>query len=529
MIKKSLILIFLFTSIPVIIKAQVHLEWVRLYDGGFNDAAKGLSVDGSGNSFVTGYSYISSSNNDWVTIKYNSSGDSQWVQRYGGSGADNNIPNSMSMDGSGNVYVTGTGNSQMTTIKYSMSGNQQWIQVYTAAGKLGGFSNAVVNYGSGITYAAGATYEINTSYDCRLIKYNSLGTQQWTQSYLGAEELDDNFNAVAMDAAGNIYATGYSYEGFTSDYDYLTIKYGPNGNELWVRKYNGVNNGFDFASAIAVDNAGNSFVTGAGQGAGSGYDIVTVKYNSSGVQQWVKYFPGPAGASAIITDDSGNVIVTGSWVAFNEGGNFVTIKYSSNGIQKWAQSYNGPDNSQDFSSSIALDSLGNVYIGGYSAGNGSEFAIVAVKYSNSGVQQWVQRYTGSENSNNTLAHVKLDNENSVYISGTSSNNYVTIKYSQTVGVSSSQDQVPEKFSLEQNYPNPFNPVTHLEFRISDLGFVTLKIYNILGKEIETLVTENKSAGTYSEEWNASDYPGGIYFYELKVNDYSEARKMLLLK
>jgi hypothetical protein len=435
----------------------------------------------------------------------------------------------MSMDGSGNVYVTGTTNSQMTTIKYNTSGNQQWIQVYTAAGKLGGFSNAVVNYGSGITYIAGATHEVNTSYDCRLIKYNSLGTQQWTQSYQGAEELDDNFNAVAMDAAGNVYAAGYSYEGFTPDYDYLTIKYNPNGDELWVRKYDGNANGFDFASAIAVDIAGNSYVTGAGHEAGTNYDIITVKYNSSGVQQWAKYFPGPAGASAIITDDSGNVIVTGSWVAFTEGRNFVTIKYSPDGTQKWAQSYNGPENTQDFSSSVAVDSLGNLYIGGYSAGNGSEFDIVSVKYSNTGVQQWVQRYIGSENNNFSPVTIKLDGGNNVYVSGTSANNYVTIKYSQPVGVNSVSDQIPEKFSLRQNYPNPFNPVTHLEFGISDLGFVSLKIYNILGKEVETLLNENKSAGTYSVEWNASEFPSGIYFYELKINEFSETRKMLLLK
>jgi len=88
---------------------------------------------------------------------------------------------------------------------------------------------------------------------------------------------------------------------------------------------------------------------------------------------------------------------------------------------------------------------------------------------------------------------------------------------------------PETYSLEQNYPNPFNPSTSIQFRIPENSFVTLKIYNVLGKEITTLVNEKLNTGKYEIEWNASEYPSGVYFYQLKTNDFAETKKMILVK
>jgi len=85
------------------------------------------------------------------------------------------------------------------------------------------------------------------------------------------------------------------------------------------------------------------------------------------------------------------------------------------------------------------------------------------------------------------------------------------------------------FSLSQNYPNPFNPSTHLEFGISKLGFVSLKVYDLLGKEVKTLVNEVKPPGIYSTEFDGSDLSGGIYFYKIEVGHFSQVRKMILVK
>jgi len=90
-------------------------------------------------------------------------------------------------------------------------------------------------------------------------------------------------------------------------------------------------------------------------------------------------------------------------------------------------------------------------------------------------------------------------------------------------------QNPERYSLSQNYPNPFNPVTHLEFGISDLGFVSLKVYDVLGNEIKTLVNEIKSPGVYKVVFDGSNLSSGMYFYKINAGEFTEVKKMTLLK
>lgn len=90
-------------------------------------------------------------------------------------------------------------------------------------------------------------------------------------------------------------------------------------------------------------------------------------------------------------------------------------------------------------------------------------------------------------------------------------------------------EIPSKYDLAQNYPNPFNPVTNLEFGISNLRFVTLKVYDMLGKEVSTLVNEKLNPGTYKVEFDGSSLPGGVYFYRLTSGDFTDTRRMMLIK
>ena len=89
--------------------------------------------------------------------------------------------------------------------------------------------------------------------------------------------------------------------------------------------------------------------------------------------------------------------------------------------------------------------------------------------------------------------------------------------------------IPSSFKLEQNYPNPFNPVTKINFAIPVRGIVTLKIFDILGREIKTLVNEIKSAGNYSVDFNGSEFSSGVYFYQLKAGNFNDTKRMLMIK
>ncbi|MEO8447251.1 MAG: T9SS type A sorting domain-containing protein [bacterium] len=103
-----------------------------------------------------------------------------------------------------------------------------------------------------------------------------------------------------------------------------------------------------------------------------------------------------------------------------------------------------------------------------------------------------------------------------------------IAYS-VVGVNLISTETPENFTLSQNYPNPFNPSTNLEFKIMETGFVSLRVYDELGREVAKLIDEVKSAGVYEVQWNAAGLPSGVYFYRLTAGNFTDVKKMTLLK
>ena len=98
----------------------------------------------------------------------------------------------------------------------------------------------------------------------------------------------------------------------------------------------------------------------------------------------------------------------------------------------------------------------------------------------------------------------------------------------TAGIQN-ESEIPESYFLKQNYPNPFNPSTKISYSIPELSFVTLKVFDVLGNEIATLVNEEKPVGNYSVEFIAGDLPSGTYFYRLTTNNFSETKKMILLR
>lgn len=98
-----------------------------------------------------------------------------------------------------------------------------------------------------------------------------------------------------------------------------------------------------------------------------------------------------------------------------------------------------------------------------------------------------------------------------------------------VGISANGTEIPLTYSLSQNYPNPFNPVTSFEFRIAEFGLVKISVYDALGREVETLVNNELNPGTYKAEWNASKLNSGVYFYKLTTGNFTETKKMVLVK
>ena len=246
-----------------------------------------------------------------------------WVERYNGPGNSYDAARALAVDGQGNVYVTGGSNSadytsELTTIKYGSDGQKVWERRYTA--EIGGYPTsegtgralAVDNQGN--VYVTGDSGVYPNGPDYVTIKYSPEGQELWVRRYAGPGDSEDRALSLAVDGPGNVYVTGLS--GPLTNYDYVTVKYSAAGEELWVRHYNGPGNGHDVAAALGVDGQGNVYVTGESAGSGTGNDFATVKYSAAGEQLWVRRYSGPGnqiyeGATALAVDGQGNILVTG--------------------------------------------------------------------------------------------------------------------------------------------------------------------------------------------------------------------------
>ena len=144
--------------------------------------------------------------------------------------------------------------------------------------------------------------------------------------------------------------------------------------------------------------------------------------------------------------------------------------------------------------------------------------------SNNGLN-WVQKNSGLITKNIRSLYVK-----SGYLySGTYRMGLWRCFLSEIIGINNISSKIPKSSFLFQNYPNPFNPITSIKFQVENNRLVTIKIYDIIGKEVTTLVNENQSPGIYEVMFDGSTLPSGVYFYKLVSEGYSETRKMLLIK
>jgi hypothetical protein len=335
--------------------ANGNRVWAKTFNGSGNykDGAVDLAVDAVGNAYITGYAYVGNGQGDdydYVLVKYDPNGNLLWSKYYSGNGGED-IPRSLKIDAAGNAYVTGYswGNyANYATVKYDRDGNQMWAKRYS-----GGFGE--------------------------------LATE------------------VEVDANGSVYVTGYSGHSVAGDAeDFLTVKYSPTGEQLWVNRYDSLpGNRNDQAAELEINAAGDCFVMGLSDAFSNGYTILQKINGASGTTAWTKnlnpydeqekdleYRP-----YAMKLDPSGNVVLAGQiYDYFNDDLDVYVTKLNAEGVAQWTKTYDGPGSGDyDGDPKLALDALGNVYVGISSEGF-ANFDMQIIKYLPNGNVDWTYRF-----------------------------------------------------------------------------------------------------------------------------------------
>ena len=545
--------------------------------GGGEDYGYDIAVDGLGSAYITGYTYSTDfptegeyqtdqSYTDAFVTRLNSSGNALVYSTYlGGSGAD--WGTCIAMDTSGNAHITGHTNSSgfpTTPDAYDTSYNGAYDAFVTKLSSTGSlvystylgendldYGRDIVVDGSSNAYITG--YTSSTDFpttegafqqtfqgghlggDAFVTKLNSSGNGLVYSTYLGGSEADFGYG-ITVDGSGNAYITGYtSSTDFPTEGEYQTDQ---GGWDAFVTKLNSSGNGLiystylggsaeDIGWGIVVDGPGNAYVTG--------------HTNSSG-------FP--------TTPDAYDTSYNGGYDAF-------VMKLSATGNLVYG-TYLGGDN-DDEGHSIAVNGLGNAFITGHTLS--SDFPTEGAYQTN---QDTTDAFVTKLNSpGSALAYstyfggcsvdkgrgIVVDGSGNAYITGgTSSTDFPTTPDAYDTGfngyydafvtkfdfgepndvVEFDPDNLPTDYNMSQSYPNPFNPTTTIEFNLPKRSNVTVKIYNVLGQQVQSLVDQELSVGNYKVTWDGSTFGGGhastgVYFYRIVTEDFTETKKMVLLK
>lgn len=571
---------FVFGGTMITIKYNSSGDSVWVSRIGFD--GRSIKVDGSGNVYVAG-----ADTGGAALFKFDPSGNLLWEKQYAGPGQFDYFTD-LEIDASGNLCVTGFSldiGFDLVAAKYDPSGNELWFYRDVLPGNFDVFAVPVLSIDPSdnifLAYVA-MINEKTFDMDYLTVKLNSAGSEQWKRTYDGGASLFDGPNAIDADNSGNVGVTGGISDTDTS-FAYGTIKYNSAGDLQWSRKYDYSLSG---AMDIEFDNSGNAFITGqAGEENPPWYgDYVTIKYDVNGDSLWVRKYAGiinsgDAGKSLAL-DAANNVYVTGISSSLNDlYWDLAIVSYTSSGTERWVTRYSRCDSCDNYLYHIAVDipvaegGPGKIYTAGFTFDPSAYQDITTLKFiqddplpvdlnsftsavSNNDVTLY---WTTSNEINNSRFDIerKLSQTNQWsqigFVNGTGSSSE-PVDYSFTdqglntgkynyrlkqIDLNGSYEYhylsgevsigVPDKFSLSQNYPNPFNPATTIQYSIAESRFVTLKIYDILGNEVASLVNETIEPGNYKIKFDGSNLSSGIYLYKIIAGKFSETKRMTLIK
>jgi len=458
-------------------------QWVARH-GVQGSVSRDLAVDGSGNVYVTGYSYISGSDYDYTTIKYNPSGVEEWLMRYNGPGNGTDIASSIAVDASRNVYVTGYSFGSETdydfaTIKYSQElGNNLPMTATLPHPDGDGTPNQVAKY----IYARDTVYK---PLDCGT---NQLVIMEpcdpWVLTFYVAFWIQDPGRVKIQDLLYNWDTTecqDIRFD-FVHPHGYDSSMY----SDSIVLKVTMIPHEIDSCNHNTPP-----------------YVCVNIPYYLVYPNCWRSCLNERITFTAVDSSIVPNVVICS--IEFDKPlpvalASFTSMVSGNNVILNWTTSTE--KNNKGFTLQRGTESIWKDI--GFIDGKGNSTSPADYSFTDRNLNSGLYNYRLKQiDFNGNIEYLSLSNQ---VVIGT-----------------------PDKFTLSQNYPNPFNPTTTIVYGIPRDGFVSLRIYDMNGREIRTLVNEPKTSGYYTITFNAKDLSSGVYFYKLESGNFISAKKFVFIK
>ena len=478
--------------------AQITFE--RTY--GDTADERGFSVQQTvpdGGYIITGWTEsFGAGGRDVYLVKTDSLGDTLWTRTYGGTGTDEGWSVQQTVPDGGYIIAGftssfGAGLGDVYLIKTDSLGDTLWTRTYGGTLEDIGFSVQKTSEGGYIL--TGRTESFGSGgWDVYLIKTDSLGDTLWTRTF-GGPNLEEG-HAVQATSDGGYIIAGDTRSFGAGGWDFYIIKTDSLGETLWTRTYGDTNH--EASTFVQETSDGGYIVAGytSSFGAGNG-DVYLIKTDSLGDTLWTRTFGGTAndeGWSVQQTVQDGGYIIAGGTTSFGAGGkDLYLLKTDSLAATLWARTYGGTEEDHGWSVQQTVPDGGYIIAG-------------------------TTRSFGAGGSD-------------VYLIKTDGNGQVGVKEED------SRVRIPSsRVMLYHNEPNPFHHITMIHYQIPDTNHesritkhVTLAVYDITGKQVETLVDEFQEPGVYEVEWEGKNVSSGIYFYRLQTGDFIATRKMILLK
>lgn len=481
-----LILYLILISTFQTLRAQPDTLWTRTYGGDNTEIGFSAGQTADGGFIIVGRtaSFGAGSNDAWL-IKTDASGDTVWTKTFGGSTGD--VFNSVEQTMDGGYIMTGEtssfasyGYSDLWLIKTDAEGDTIWTKTFDRGFSEGGRSVRQTRDGGYVI--AGSSGDLRVW----LIRTNAFGDTLWTK-ILGSSLYRSRASSIQITSDG-----GYLIL-VNRDDDIWLIRTDSQGTSLWHSYFRWCNPqdfgdcGLISGSELQLTADGGVIITGNRR-----HNVLLLRADSSGTLIWRKYFnnvhegqPGSdTGLSVQQANDGGYIIV--GMTKLTDNWDVWLLRTNAEGDTLWTRTYGGGGDDQGLSIVKTLD-------GGY-------FIVASTTpFGREDLDLWL---------------IKLGQDALI----------------QTEEV----HQPPRSFRLDPNYPNPFNPITRLEFDLPNQVDASLKVYDIMGREVATIVNESMVAGYHRVVWDGRNesgqlLPSGIYIARLVTPEYGKSIKMVLMK